>query len=133
MTDIFSLKQQPVSQAVPQERDEKVRQRHEEGVAEVLTQMKPVEPALNVTSGSSNSTPHESNRHVMRDHNHADAYVRSKPRPILNDAFINLHCRCTSRPQCLSMMALRSVPLITSRSSRTVAPSISAGFFSANS
>ena len=41
-------------------------------------------------------------------------------KPVLSDCLIiNLHCRCKSASQYLSMMALRSLPLITSRSSST--------------
>jgi hypothetical protein len=47
MADIFSLKHEPASQAVTQERGGKVRQCHEKGVAEVRAEMKPIEPALN--------------------------------------------------------------------------------------
>ncbi len=42
-------------------------------------------------------------------------------------------CICAFAPQCLSMMALSSLPLITSLSSRAFAPSTSARFCSAKS
>lgn len=41
--------------------------------------------------------------------------VNPKLKPVMNDCFIiTVQCRCASAPQDVSMMALRSLPLITS-------------------
>jgi hypothetical protein len=40
--------------------------------------------------------------------------VNPKLKPVMNDCSSSPQCRCASAPQDLSMMALRSLPLITS-------------------